>query len=286
MVSIKSKIYSMLPKNMQKKTKSFYYDSILYPINKLKNKIKYGESDFFDTICIETTTHCNLRCDFCPNKIYERGTLKNKKLMDEELFKKIINQLAEVKFKGTIMPHFYGEPLTDERLTDWVSYIKEKLPKSRIEINSNGILLTPEIYKQLINAGADSFTISQYTPEMTEGMKQVFEYLKKRPKENKINYRVFKEDTAICNRGGEIEVKKPWEKPLCTYPINFINIDYNGNMVICCNDYHSSIKLGNLNQERLIDIWFKPYYKNLRKSLRKGVYDLLICKRCVGEITS
>ena len=58
--------------------------------------------------------------------------------------------------------------------------------------------------------------------------------------------------------------------------------DFNGNVLLCCNDYHSSIKFGNLEKEKIIDIWEKPIYKNFRRQLKKKQFVLPICKKCVG----
>jgi len=31
----------------------------------------------FSVVEVETSTACNLRCNYCPNSVYERGLLKN-----------------------------------------------------------------------------------------------------------------------------------------------------------------------------------------------------------------
>jgi len=281
---LKHKIYILLPKNLQKKAKSFYYDSLIRTFYKLKYKSHYGTTDFFNRILLETTTYCNLRCKFCPNSKYPRGLLKNKKLMPLKLFKKIVNELAEIDYNGVICLHFYGEPLTDKRLPNLVKYIREKLPKANIQLNSNGTLLTIPIYKKLFNAGINSMEISQYGDSMPENLKKIFAYLKTKPKKyNKINYRVFNDKLGLSNRGGEIKLKRLPDRPMCIYPEKEgMIIDYAGNAILCCQDYHSSIKFGNLKNEKLIDIWNKPVYKKLRKELKKQIFKLPICKRCVG----
>ena len=225
-----------------------------------------------------------MRCKWCPNSKYERGLLKNKKLIDINLFKKIIDELSEINYKESIHLYFFGEPLSDKRLPKLISYTRKKLPKVKIQINSNGILLNVLLYKKLCESGLDIFHISQYTSKMPKNMEEVFKYLKTRPKsENKIKYRIFTEDLALSNRGGNVKTKKIWDKPICTYPKAMLNIDYGGNVILCCNDYHSSIKFGNLKNERLLNIWYKPEYKKLRRDLKKGIFKLPICKRCVGK---
>ena len=275
---------SRVPKTLRKRAKDFYYGRLLYSVYSVKHKLLYNKWDFFETIAIETTTHCNLRCKFCPNSKYDRGLLKNKRLMSPELFKKIIDQLSEVGYRGQVDLYSYGEPLTDERLPEFVEYSRKKLPKAIIEINSNGFLITLEIYKNLLNKGLDKINISQYTDVMPPNTGKVLEELEKNPDiKNIIHYRVL-DPTQLSNRGGEIElaVSPNYEKPICVYPKAAQTIDYAGNWVLCCNDYHSEVSFGNLNQEKLLEIWNKPFFKQIRKETRNNIFNLPLCQRCVG----
>ncbi len=283
-MKIKHLIYLLIPPKFRKKAKNIYYNGLL-GLYSLKHKYLYGMSDFFSAIALETTTYCNLRCFFCPNSKHERGLEKNKKLMDEELFKKIINELSEMKYKGRVLLFFFGDPLTDKRLPKLINYAKHKLPKSNIEINSNGFLLTLELYHELVKNGLNRIGITQYKKIMPPNTQKVLQYLKEHPKEkNIIGYRI-QNTQELSNRGGEIKLKKSpnYERPICCYPGSAQStIDYDGNWVLCCNDYHSSVKFGNLRNESIIEVWNKPNFKKLRRELRKGVYKLPICKTCVG----
>ncbi len=281
---LKKKLYSLVPKKHRRKIKFIYYGKILHFLYNLKHQFYYNQKDFFDVIALETTTYCNLRCKFCPNSIYDRGILKNKKLMDIKIFKKIIDELSEINYRGRVLLFSYGEPLTDTRLPDLISYCKQKLSKAKVEINSNGILLTVQKYKTLIDREIDKVCITQYGKQMPPNTKKVFEYLKTRPKkENKIHYRVLNE-MELSNRGGEIELNSSVndEVPICLYPTQALTIDYAGNLILCCNDYHSSAKFGNLKNKKLLEILGKSNYKKILKRIKKGIYDLEICKKCVG----
>ncbi|MBU0894639.1 MAG: SPASM domain-containing protein [Nanoarchaeota archaeon] len=280
-------LFSFVPKRFRKILKNFYYDFIAYPLHALKNRYFYGVPDFFDGIALETTTYCNLRCEFCPNSKYPRGLKKNTKLMDLHLIKKIINELSEIRFRGRVFLHFYGEPLTDERLPEILSYIKKKLPKNPVQINTNGFLLTLDKYKQLIKLGVDKFMVSQYGKTMPVPIKKILDYLKNKPKnQNKIHYRVFNENSSgISTRGGEIALEHAidFERPICTYPGVALSINYAGDVMVCCNDYHHTMDVGNLKKESLMEIWKKPKYVKFRKDLRNKKFLLPICKLCVGK---
>ncbi len=245
----------------------------------LTNLLTVGSLDFFSIIEIETTTECNRKCVYCPNYTYDRG----KHLMSEKLFKKIVDELASINFRGRVSPHFYGEPLLDKRLPDLVKYVREKLPLSSIVIFSNGDPLTIDLFNKLIESGVNQFCITEHGKTMSKNMRQVMDYIKDKPHlKNKIFYFKVKETTPLFNRGGLVEpdIKIRFEK--CRAPSDVVVIDYQGNVILCCNDFFSSVVFGNVEKEFLIQIWKKPFYKKVRKDTRQGIIDLDICKKCVG----
>lgn len=244
---------------------------------KLNNLVKYKKWDMFKGLEIETNSVCNRKCSFCPNYYYKR----EKGLMDERLFKKIIMELAEIKFNGKIAPHFYGEPLLDKRLSRLMRFAKEKLPRCRIQINTNGDLLTKEKFDLLVNNGVDKFLITQYDKEMPENIKLLFRNLSKKDKK-RIVYRRY-EDIGLMNRGGLLNIKNKKIKK-CTLPSDGVVIDFKGKVILCCNDYFSKYVFGDLNKEKLMEIWNKDNFKKIRKELRQGIFKLDICKKCVDNL--
>lgn len=265
-------------KNKKLRTKYKKFKFFIYRLRRLiPNFIKYGTNDIFDTVEIETLTICNRQCDYCPNKNYPRP----KAYMPTELFKKIVDQLAEIKFSDKFHPHFYGEPLLDKRLPELIAYTRKKLPLAKIVIFTSGDFLTKEMFDKLIQAGASGFFVSQHDDEMSLTMKNLFKQLNNKERE-KILYRILKDgDIPLTNRGGlvKVENKKPVMKK-CIMPSDRLTIDYKGKVVLCCNDYFSKYTFGDLNTERLMDIWRRNAFKKIRKDLRHGIFNLEICKNC------
>jgi len=250
----------------------------------IKSLIRYGYWDFFNAFNIEINTSCNRRCSYCPNSLFERGIIKNEKLMDINLYYKLINELAEIDFNGRISPHFYGEPLIDKRLTVLMKYTKEKLPKSKLVIISNGDALSIERFNELLDAGVDKFIITQHGESMSENMKKIFDYLKKYSnKRRRIEYNCIS-SYSLFNRGGMVKLKAVSTIPRCAFPGNPVTIDHDGNVILCCNDYFSTVKFGNIKDQKILDIWFSEKYKNIRKQLRKEQYKLPICLKCIGMV--
>lgn len=261
------------------------YNSSMRTYHPIKYKLKYGDTNLFNDINIETTTACNKRCSYCPNSVFDRGLLANERLMDEDLFKKIIDELAEINFDGRISPHSYGESLLDKRLGSLMTYTRKKLPKARLEIFTSGDLLTPDLYKRLIDAGVDRFYVSQHGETMSKNMVLLYQFLKENPDKKKVvTYGVVTPETPLCNRGGLVNPATINLEPRCSSPSNPVVIDYKGDVVLCCNDYLGSVIFGNVEDKSLVEIWKSEKYKLIRNQLRKRIYQLDLCKKCTGAI--
>ena len=228
----------------------------------------------FRTLSIETYALCNRKCPFCP-VAYDNNP---KAIMPTEVFEKIINELKELNFHGEIGLSNYGEPLLDERLPKFVRGIKKELG-SRIVISTNGDFLTVDKFRELVSAGVDVFHVSQHDSEPSETIKKLFSQIT--PAEWKyISYEIVKEDSVtLTNRGGSLKIET-------LYPfycdVQHTIIRATGEVCFCCNDYYNEVKLGNVKNERLIDIWNKPFYRRIRREIKRGIFKLPICKKCLG----
>ena len=57
---------------------------------------------------IETFSYCNRKCWFCPNSFVDR--LSDNKIMPEEVYLDLLNQLKEIDFSGDLTYSRYNEP--------------------------------------------------------------------------------------------------------------------------------------------------------------------------------
>jgi radical SAM protein with 4Fe4S-binding SPASM domain len=228
----------------------------------------------FNSVEIERTSICNRKCSFCP-VAYDNS---QKVIMSDEIFNKIMTELKELNFKGEIAFAGYGEPLLDKKLEEKVEKIKKELD-SPVEIVTNGDFLTYEKFKQLISTGVDVFRLSQHDKEPSEPIKLLFSNLKK----DELKYIIFQvanEDSiTFTNRGGSVPIKTL--HPFFCAPMHLI-IKADGSIPLCCNDYYKEISFGNIKEERLIDIWNKPFYRKIRNELKRGIFNFPICKKCLG----
>jgi radical SAM protein with 4Fe4S-binding SPASM domain len=84
-----------------------------------------------------------------------------KQLMPFEVFTKAVDDVAALPVKPKVlMFDGHGEPLTHPRIADMVRYAKERTAAERVEIVTNGSLLTREMSNALIDAGLDRMRVS------------------------------------------------------------------------------------------------------------------------------
>jgi len=119
----------------------------------LAPKLRYV-TKFPTHIDFESTNNCNLRCVMCP-----REFMKEKKgFMDLNLFKKVIDEGSRKGLKS-IKLNWRGEPLIHKDIAEMVGYAKRS---GIIEVmfNTNGLLLTEDRARKLIDAGLDKIIFS------------------------------------------------------------------------------------------------------------------------------
>jgi radical SAM protein with 4Fe4S-binding SPASM domain len=248
------------------------------------NLVKYRTTDMFKVVEVETIATCNRTCSYCPNSAFDRGHAKNEKLMGEDVFRLIVDQLAEVGFWGRLSPHFYGEPLLDERLEGLMAYARKKLPLTKLVIFTNGDLLGPDRYQSLVNAGVDGFLVTQHGERPSPKLVKLRRKLDQTPDDRGIrfDYRAFTSESELSNRAGLVDHALLETKSDCGLPAENVTIDHAGNVVLCCNDYHSSVKFGNVRETHLMEIWRSEDFRRIRRDLLGGHFELEICQKCAS----
>ena len=275
-------------------------DRFIDPSTKRKDIIVKEKLDFYQGVVLPSIIefnifgNCNRNCNFCPvsnPEVYEK---KNKGI-SIELFEKIMKDLQEIDYKGKILFSAFSEPLLHKQIDDLISIGKKYLPNARLEIVSNGDLLTAKKLKKLYEAGLDTISISMY-----DGSHQIDYFTNIRKEANVpksvvvLRRRYFKDGNygiTISNRVGLVDSNKfrdknedvvnelPLKQP-CYYPFYMILIDYNGDVLLCPHDWGRTLKFGNLTDKKLFDIWSGKALNGIRKRLSQSDRNFGACKSC------
>ena len=234
-----------------------------------------------EVVDIETSTACNRKCSYCPNSIHDNASISNNSFMSEEVFSKIVYDLWKNSYKWEICLQRYNEPLLDKRLSTFVSIASKSLPNATIAIYSNGDYLTIELYKELTKAWVNKFTITQHWKKASKWLLEVIKYRESNP--DNVIFKHKKMDTSwkFYNRWWEIKLSKNQPKNFFCKTLNSITINSKGEVVLCCNDYHSNYIYWNAWLENILDIYLSKEFQNQRLEAVTGEFSKKICNICM-----
>lgn len=276
---------SLIPKENRAEVRRKLYDiEDLFRFG-LSNLEYYGTRDIFGHVYFESNKACNWnKCmDYCPQPYFPRRDGE----MSQDVFKTMISQLSSFGrrgFRGIIGPVFFNEPtMLGDRLVDMMDAIRKNLPLCWIQLNTNGIILTPEFARNLLDVGVSQIIITKHKGVPTKNIERVQNRLYQEINKGKIVIRTL-DNIKLWNRGGMVNI--PSDRVLhterCRMASNQLTIDYQGNVIFCCNNYTTSYKEGNIMEKEIKEIWKNPGFVARRDQARRGEYTLDLCKKCMG----
>ncbi len=105
-------------------------------------------------IYLEPTNRCNIQCRTCMRNTWDEPM----GMMGPDTFDHILAGLSTLSFKPLIMVSGIGEPLAHPSTIEMVTRLKQA--GCRVEMTTNGTLLTPERSRRLVAAGLDTLWVS------------------------------------------------------------------------------------------------------------------------------
>lgn len=244
----------------------------------------YAEpTPFFHQIQVETCSFCNNDCHFCPAST--AVDQRPKSFMSWDIIHELVEQLKSIQYNGLVSLFNNNDPLIDKRLTEIIRYFRKELPDAKIEIYTNGILLNMKLAVELWEAGLDSLMIDHYYTK-TERCKKIelfIEEFKKSPyaKTHTVTINEINKEIIRSSRGGEAPNKKQAKaEGFCAYPFMQFNVNYKGDVHLCCNDVYYQVVFGNITEKHIREIWNSPKYQAIRKRFLKDDRNFGICKNC------
>lgn len=273
-------------------------------------------SDYPLHVDIELASVCNLQCPMCYTISAEFKERVNTKLMDYELFTKLVDQCADGGVYS-IRLSFRGESFLHKRILDCVKYAKQKGIKE-VSTLTNGLRLDEEMFEQLMEAGLDWITIS------FDGLGETYEQIRRPAKyeravEKISNYAKIKENTGRVKPVVKIQTILPaiehdpkafYEvfspiadlvsaNPLidfhqskkampkiegfsCPQIYQRLVIGADGLCMMCANDEDGKIIVGDANTQSIHEVWHGDEMTRVRNLHRNcsGVKDLAPCSEC------
>jgi MoaA/NifB/PqqE/SkfB family radical SAM enzyme len=101
---------------------------------------------------LEVTNRCNLLCETCPRTFEE---LEPPADMSWSLFTRIVDQVPNI---ARVVLHGVGEPMLVKNLPRMIRYLKDR--GTYVLFNTNGTLLNPKKFQEIIDTGLDELRVS------------------------------------------------------------------------------------------------------------------------------
>jgi sulfatase maturation enzyme AslB (radical SAM superfamily) len=105
---------------------------------------------------VEVTNRCNANCVFCAYQYQERPFA----VMTFEIFKRAVDQYTALGGRAINFSPIVGEALIDKQLEEKVAYVRQFPQYVKLELFTNGILLTKERFESLVDAGVNQFHVA------------------------------------------------------------------------------------------------------------------------------
>lgn len=214
-------------------------------------------------IDIEITSFCNRKCGWCPNYIYDRNFMR---IMPDEMYSKIINELSENDYDGCISFTRFNESFANRDLLEKrIKEARNKVPNSFLICNTNGDYPYDGV-------DLDALTVMDYDNKFEDTC------------DKGKGFRIMRLK-GIHNRADSIHFseRKRREYP-CIEPQYFVGIDYEGYIYFCCNmikehETHKPYVFGNIMDTSITDVYYsEPAIEFRDRTLIKDFPEP--CKYC------
>lgn len=259
-------------------------------------------------IHLETTSHCNCKCIFCPVGLGKMTRQHGQ--MSWELFKKIVDEVGNQDIDWHLS--LTSEPLLDPLLFDRIAYIDKVCPLGNMRLFTNGIAMTGDRLKKLAAAPIDvTVSIDATTPETYKKVKgvdlyehvvaNVLLFLSHRKlsvhfvtipanenerhlfiefwKKYNIRYSLSQCDTWNGEVPDWYHRGDPDPNKVCTSLETHLTIYWNGDVGICCRDHNAGFYFGNVDKEGVAGVWNNDKMKEQRERMRRKIW-IGICRKC------
>lgn len=242
----------------------------------------------FNWVEVSPIEACNRKCVFCPKSDRER--FPNQPLsMHHSLVNKMALELHRLDYKGTVVLAGYGEPMLHRDIYDIVATFAGA---ARVEIVTDGDLLTMGTIGRLLRCGVSMISVSMY-----DGQHQVarftamFDAVGAPPDRYVLRDRWYGPEkdfgVKLTNRAGVVQIgnQPPVAQAKCYYPHYSMMVDWNGDCLLCTQDWNRRVKLGNLMTRSMVEVWSSPVLGKYRRDLNAGRRCTAPCTGCNADGT-
>lgn len=279
------------------------------------NYLKYPDPP--NTIKIELTEGCNLRCGMCGIQGIREKAGGPYKFLTPALASRLAIALSATGWNCKMECAMRGEPLMNPDAAEIFAVFRYHNPKMHIMVTSNALALLkkPGVdanLDMLFNAGVNTLALDAYRPSMkaieqvrqnkkykiqdyeqASAEKEASPYQKMSVSTQRI---VIMEDFETACLNGEAlgvkhvnnhcgagmpALKEPLDKR-CSRPFREMVIRHDGHLTLCCNDWRGELYLGHVLDDygSFEEAWSCNVMMSARKALYHSDRGFAPCEKC------
>lgn len=272
----------IFPSTFQLQTISYCnYDCVICPYRRVRRHIKHGRisEDLFNKILEECKRHRNYVKNFFL-------TLMNEPLLDATIAQKI----QQVK---DALPDCRVIVITNGSMLDKI--MAQHLIESSLDVlkvSLNGYYLSSYLEKRdtkeinRVHENIKSF-IAMNENRVRLIISVVHNRLNEQDLLSSLEYWRQKNITCLIspfsNRTGAVDRYENFVvdggagcrdfRDQCTIPFTILNVLYDGQVLLCCNDWYRKGILGNLTEQSIVSVWNGPRIKKFREMIANGFFN-------------
>lgn len=224
------------------------------------------KTSLFEVI-LNVSDICNRKCSFCPHGQTYKTTYEYP-YMSTDTALKVCQQLTPY-YNGYISFSDFGEPTLNPNLEDIIKIVQTNCPNCNVMIITNGYDI-----KKLYHIDNVEIIISDYGQIDYDGLSKLKSYVHIK----KTNLNTFNNRAGNTTRFNDEVLPR---KRCCNFPFYKMNVDINGDVILCSSDWLRTNVMGNIYDDNIYNIWNNDKYKKIRYNLincnRK---DCSLCKLC------
>lgn len=241
---------------------------------------------------VETTDYCNLKCPHC----HDGSVVRKNKFLDFSLYKGLIDQLKEYLFEVSLYDQ--GEPLLDPSILDYIKYANRFNIGTVISTNFS-MQLSQDKLIGLVSSGLDYLivAIDGVTQEtyakyrvggnldvVLSNLKRIieikdklnsktpfiewqmidFNFNKSEQNEAQILSKEIGVNDFILKPSTQLQKKSYIRRHRCPLLWFSLTVECDGLVSACFSEDDSSLYIGDINKDSIIDIWHSEKYKRIR----------------------
>jgi radical SAM protein with 4Fe4S-binding SPASM domain len=268
-------------------------------------------------IDFELNYSCNFSCEMCTWSAENTAGRGKKTWFSFEAYQEIIDEGIKNGLKA-IRLNYINEPLIRKDIIKFIEYAK-KVGILDIYLSTNGSLLTEKIIRELIKSGLTRLQVSidattkETFDKIRQGgnfdavIKNTLNFIKIRNDLNvelptlRVNFvktdlnqheysdfiKTWSDKADCIGIQDLVNIMKPSKEQItkkkftCAQPFYHLTVRYDGSVLPCCTFFAGDLRIGNIYENSVEELWKSEPMRALRKTHLEGKYfENPVCRAC------